>query len=111
MTLFDVNTPSGTPIRKLKAGTYLAIWIWHDFNGDSHAIATSFVEEPANVSKGLQHRSAHSLSSTAESARARTFALDGTDDFTISAPLFLPLLRRPVIAVLGHAWTATAWSR
>jgi hypothetical protein len=112
MTLFDVNTASGTPIKKLKPGTYLAIWVWHDFNGDAHAIATSFVEEPADMSKGLQHhRSAHTLSSTARSPRARSSALDGTGGFTIPAPLFLPLLRRPQIAVLGRAWTATAWSR
>jgi hypothetical protein len=50
ITLNDVNTASGTPIRRLKPGTYEAIWTWGDFNGDSHTIATSFVEEPANAS-------------------------------------------------------------
>jgi hypothetical protein len=47
----DVNTASGTPIKSLKPGTYYAIWTWHDFNGDSHTISTSFVEEPASGSK------------------------------------------------------------
>ncbi|MGD0386273.1 MAG: hypothetical protein ABSB73_09070 [Solirubrobacteraceae bacterium] len=50
ITLDDVNTASGTPIKRLKPGTYIAIWSWHDFNGDSHTIATSFVEEPASGS-------------------------------------------------------------
>jgi hypothetical protein len=49
--LNDVNTASGTPITRLKAGTYDATWTWRDFNGDSRTIATSFVEEPANGSK------------------------------------------------------------
>ena len=49
--LFDVNTASGTPINNLKPGIYDAIWIWHDFTGDSRTIGTSFVEEPANASK------------------------------------------------------------
>jgi hypothetical protein len=48
----DVNTPSGTPIKRLKPGTYDATWTWFDFNGDSRTIATTFVEEPANGSKG-----------------------------------------------------------
>jgi hypothetical protein len=47
----DVNTASGTPIKSLKPGTYYAIWTWHDFNGDSHTIVTSFVEEPPSGSK------------------------------------------------------------
>jgi hypothetical protein len=43
----DVNTPSGKPIKGLPPGSYRAIWIWRDFNGDSRTITTSFVEEPA----------------------------------------------------------------
>ena len=50
--LGDVNTASGTPIKRLKPGTYDAYWTWFDFNGDSRTIATSFIEEPANGSKG-----------------------------------------------------------
>jgi hypothetical protein len=50
--LADVNTASGTPIKSLKPGTYDAIWIWHDFTGDSRTIGTSFIEEPANASRG-----------------------------------------------------------
>ncbi len=50
IVLNDVNTASGTPVTRLKPGSYEAIWTWRDFNGDSHTIATSFVEEPANVS-------------------------------------------------------------
>ncbi len=49
ITLDDVNTASGTPINSLKPGTYEAIWTWHEFTGDAHTIATSFVEEPAKA--------------------------------------------------------------
>jgi len=49
VTLNDVNTASGKPVRGLKPGTYDATWIWHDFNGDSRTIVTSFVEEPATT--------------------------------------------------------------
>ena len=49
ITLGDVNTASGRPINSLKPGTYVAIWTWHDFIGDAHTIATSFVEEPAKA--------------------------------------------------------------
>ena len=45
----DVNTASGTPITGLKPGTYDAIWAWHDFNGDVHAIVSSFIQEPAKA--------------------------------------------------------------
>ena len=45
----DVNTASGNPIKGLKPGTYDAFWTWHDFNGDAHTIATSFVEEPGKA--------------------------------------------------------------
>jgi len=51
ITLNDVNTASGTPVKPLKPGTYDAVWTWGDFNGDSRTIVTSFVEEPANGSK------------------------------------------------------------
>ena len=51
VTVLDVNTASGTPIKSLKPGTYDAIWTWHDFTGDSRTIGTSFVEEPANASQ------------------------------------------------------------
>ena len=52
----DVNTASGTPITKLKPGTYHAIWTWHDFTGDSHTIVTTFVDEPATASTGASRR-------------------------------------------------------
>ena len=45
ISLNDVNTTSGRPIKSLKPGTYDAIWTWHDFTGDAHTIVTSFVEE------------------------------------------------------------------
>ncbi len=48
--LTDVNTASGTPITRLKPGTYDAIWTWYDFNGDSLTTSTSFIDEPANGS-------------------------------------------------------------
>jgi hypothetical protein len=51
LTVLDVNTASGKPIKNLKPGTYEAIWIWHDFTGDSRTIRTSFVEEAATASK------------------------------------------------------------
>jgi hypothetical protein len=50
--LRNVNTASGTPIKRLKPGTYDATWTWRDSNGDAHTIATTFVEEPANGSTG-----------------------------------------------------------
>jgi hypothetical protein len=51
LTVLDVNTASGTPIRSLKPGTYEAFWIWHDFTGDARTVRTSFVEEPGTASK------------------------------------------------------------
>ncbi len=50
ITVSDVNTVSGKPIKSLKPGIYDATWTWHDFNGDALTIATSFVEEPATGS-------------------------------------------------------------
>jgi hypothetical protein len=50
--LRNVNTASGTPIKHLKPGTYEATWTWHDFNGDAHRIATSFIEESGDGSTG-----------------------------------------------------------
>lgn len=52
ITIDNVNTRSGTPIKSLRPGTYDAIWTWRDFTGDSRTIGTTFVEEPANGSRG-----------------------------------------------------------
>jgi hypothetical protein len=58
LRIADVNTAAGKVVRRLKPGTYEALWTWHDFNGDLHTIVTSFVEEPANGPKGSGKASA-----------------------------------------------------
>jgi hypothetical protein len=90
--LGDVNTASGTPIKRLKPGTYYATWTWSDFNGDSRTIATSFVEEPASGSKNSARVAAKRLdgrslawSTTAHDARIGRLHRPSTVQWLLSA--------------------------
>jgi len=88
ITLADVNTASGTPIKHLKPGIYDATWTWHDFNGDLFTMATSFVEEPANGSTDSGSASAKRKVALVRGTRQSGSRNDVS--FTISLHLALP---------------------
>ena len=109
-TVSDVNTASGTPIKRLRPGTYQAIWTWHDFTGDSRTIVTSFVEEPAI-------RSSRAGSAPAKAKISRTLTpnptvCDGCDGPVSRAPtVSTRLAHDPEIAGLGRTWRRTRPAR